>query len=149
MHSVIPAVGERVNPSSSYYCECLERLVRQEKSYSYLIPWYHIGRSSESRCDLTDVIPDTVVAFALFVWHVCFEQLKKKSAVSAAFELCVAMEPKTRPKFEFQDPSKKKTAVSNSSNDNSTGINDSSNNSSNYSSSSSSTGKTVTLTGQE
>lgn len=40
-----------------------------------------------------------------------FEQVKNKSAVSAAFELCVAMDPKTRPKFELKDNGKTKTAV--------------------------------------
>lgn len=40
------------------------------------------------------------------------EQLKQKSAVSAAFELCVAMEPKARPKFEFKDGKKTTGAVS-------------------------------------
>lgn len=60
-----------------------------------------------------------VIAFPCFIYFfsslfVCFlPQLKKKSAVSAAFELCAAMEPKTRPKFEFEDKdSPKKTAVS-------------------------------------
>lgn len=42
----------------------------------------------------------------------CFVQLKSKSAVSAAFELCVAMDPKTRPRFEFKDNLKTKKAVS-------------------------------------
>lgn len=41
------------------------------------------------------------------------KQVKDKSAVSAAFELCVSMDPKTRPKFEFRGGVKSKTAVSN------------------------------------
>lgn len=82
------------------------------------VSWYYQvpGRNYGSRCDpLTDAKLAACLLLSLsplLVEHVCVAQLKKKSPVSAAFELCVAMEPKTRPKFEFQDPSKKKTAVS-------------------------------------
>lgn len=39
-------------------------------------------------------------------------QLKDKSAVSAAFELCATMEPKSRPKFENKASSRNVTSVS-------------------------------------
>lgn len=37
--------------------------------------------------------------------------MKAKSAISAAFELCVHMEPKARPNFEYKDNIKPAVAV--------------------------------------